>query len=166
MEKTLAMRVLEGKRIHYEPVAYDAGERDAARIAELFGVPAGQVLKTLVVAPGHGKAMLVMVPADRRLDLKKLAAAVGEKKLKLASHREAEALTGLEVGGISPLALLNRGFRILLDAAAPASESVFVSAGRKGLNLRLRLADLEAVTGARRVDASGPAEDPPSSDFA
>lgn len=152
------MRVLDGRRIPYDAFAYSETERDAAVIAALMGVPAGQVFKTLVVARPAARPLLVMVPADRRLDLKKLARAVGEKKLKLASHREAEALTGLQVGGISALALLDRSFGMVLDASAQGCERIYVSAGRRGLDLKVGVTDLLRVTGARCIDVSGPAE--------
>ena len=80
---------------------------------------------------------------------------MGEKKLTMASHRDAEALTGLQVGGISPLALLNRGFDVCIDRAAGGLPRVFVSAGKRGIDLCLAVDDLVRVTGARWVDATG-----------
>lgn len=155
VKKTLAMRLLEGKKVPYEAVAYPATERDAKVVAEKVGAPAGQVFKTLVVTRERGKPFLVMVPADRQLDLKKMARAVGEKKLWMASHAEAEKLTGLQVGGISALALVNRGFDILLDRSAEAYEEIYISAGEKGINIRLPVAGLVEVTGAYYLDVSG-----------
>jgi Cys-tRNA(Pro)/Cys-tRNA(Cys) deacylase len=157
MQKTLAMRFLEGKHILYETLEYPDELRDAVAIAERFGAPASQVFKTLVVpspksAPRSIKHMLVMVPADRQLDLKKLARAVGIKKLKMATHAEAEKLTGLKVGGISALALSNRGFAVYLDISSQSQERIYVSAGQRGLNVKLSVKDLQAVTKARLVD--------------
>jgi Cys-tRNA(Pro)/Cys-tRNA(Cys) deacylase len=156
IEKTLSMKVLEGRKVAYEPVTFPDSMRDAGEIAALLGVPAAQVVKTLVVmppAPGQ-RPLLVLVPADRHLDLKKLAAAVSAKKLKMATHREAEELTGLQVGGISALALLNKGFSVYIDQAARAQESIYVSAGKRGINLKVKTADLLKVINARPVDAS------------
>ncbi|HEX6385203.1 MAG TPA: aminoacyl-tRNA deacylase [Anaerolineae bacterium] len=155
-KKTLAMKVLEGKRVPFEVVPYPVEMRDAEAIAAELGVPAGQLFKTLVV-PGTGpsvKSMLVMIPADRQLDLKKLAKAVGVKKLKMASHQEAEALTGLQVGGISALALLNRGFAVYLDTSACQYEQIYVSAGERGLDVKVPVADLVKVTKARFADVT------------
>jgi Cys-tRNA(Pro)/Cys-tRNA(Cys) deacylase len=70
----------------------------------------------------------------------------------MATQREAEGLTGLQVGGISALALLNRGFEVCLDSAAMALPYVHVSAGQRGANLRLAPQDLIALTRARLVD--------------
>jgi Cys-tRNA(Pro)/Cys-tRNA(Cys) deacylase len=155
MQKTLAMRVLEGQKIPYEAVAYPNTERDALKVAAHLGVPAGEVFKTLVVVRERGKPLLVLIPADRQLDMKALAAAVGEKKLKMATHQEAEQLTRLQVGGISPLALLNKGFAIYLDQSATALAQIYVSAGQKGINLRVPVIGLIRVTGAQVIAAAG-----------
>lgn len=145
------MRVLEGKKVSYEAVAYPNTERDAVKVAEWLGTPAGQVFKTLVVTREKGKPILIMIPANAQLNLKKMAKAIREKKLKMASHQEAERLTKLQVGGISPLALLNRGFLILLDQTAQAYEHIYVSAGQKGINLKVPVAGLQIVTKAKWV---------------
>jgi Cys-tRNA(Pro)/Cys-tRNA(Cys) deacylase len=151
MEKTLAMKVLEGKKVAYEAVVYPDTERDAVQVAQALGVSPSQVFKTLVVTRPSGKPLLVMLPADRQLDLKQLAKAVGEKKLKMATHSEAEELTGLQVGGISALALLHRPFAIYLDTAARDYEHIYISAGKRGINLKVGVKDLVKVTGARWV---------------
>ena len=127
----------------------------AVEVAEVTGLAADTVYKTLVVRRQRGKPLLVMVAGDSQIDLKALAASVGEKRLHMASHQEAEALTGLQVGGISALALLNKGFEICVDLAARDLEQVTVSAGKRGLNLRLAVGDLVEVTHARWVDATG-----------
>ena len=157
--KTLAMRLLEGKKIPYEAITYDANERDAEKIAVQLGVPPEQVFKTLVVAaPKDGrsptKPMLAVIPANRQLDLKKLAKIVGAKKLKMATHQQAEAMTGLQVGGISPLALINKGFTIYLDKLADKQTHIFVSAGVRGAQIRLAPTDLHRLTRARLGDIS------------
>jgi len=95
----------------------------------------------------------VMVAGDGRIDLGWLAASVGEKKLSMATQRDAERLTGLQVGGISALALLNKGFEVCIDRAAQNLETVAVSAGKRGINLRLEVSALVQVTQARWVDA-------------
>ena len=100
VQKTQAMRILDGQDIHYRSMTYDKRERDALIIATEIGVPPEELFKTLVVVRQPNKPLLVMVPASRQLSLKKLAQGVGEKKVKMASHAEAERLTGLQVGGI------------------------------------------------------------------
>lgn len=147
------MKLLEKKKIAFEAHTYPTTERDAEKIAVVFGVSAEMVYKTLVVARKK-KPLLVMVAASRQLDLKKLAKAVGEKKLKMASHAEAERLTGLQVGGISPLALLNKGFVMLADAAIHDQSHVFVSSGQRGINLKVPVSDLLKVTRAKTVEVT------------
>jgi Cys-tRNA(Pro)/Cys-tRNA(Cys) deacylase len=159
VNKTLAMRLLEGKKVSYEAVSYDAGERDAEKIATQLGVPPEQVFKTLVVAaPQDGrspsKPLLVIIPANRQLDLKKLARLINVKKLKMASHQQAEEMTGLLVGGISPLALINKGFAIYLDELASEQAQIYVSAGERGTQIKLASTDLRKLTGARLADVS------------
>jgi Cys-tRNA(Pro)/Cys-tRNA(Cys) deacylase len=154
--KTLAMKVLEGKRIPYQAIPYSPEARDAEEVAALMGAPAEQVYKTLVVlaeSPANARPLLVMIPADRQLNLKKLASQVDAKKLRMAAHKEAEELTKLRVGGISVLALLNRGFAVYLDDSARAHEQIYISAGQRGLQIHLTVKDLVNVTNARYVDA-------------
>ncbi len=153
--KLNSMRVLERAKAPFEVLTFPDTIHSAEGVAEYLGIPLPEVYKTLVVErPARGKTLLVMVAADRDLDLKKMAASLGEKELRMARHAEAERLTGLKVGGISALDLLNRGFQICLDRPATELEQVVVSAGRRGTNLRLAVVDLLRVTGARVVDAS------------
>ncbi len=165
--KTLAMRILDGRSVAYEVVEFPDSIHDAIGVAEYSGLPAQAVYKTLVAQvldPATGlplkstKPVLIMVAAGRSLDLKKLAAGLGVKKAAMARQADAERLTGLKVGGISALALLNRGFRTFLDEQAILLDYIVVSAGERGLNLRLKVDDLIAVTGARLLDASQPDE--------
>lgn len=147
-------RLLDSRKISYEVFEFPPEKHSAEETAELLGVPPERVYKTLVVlreAKGK-KPLLVMVPAGRELNLKTLAAALGEKKLKMATQREAESLTGLQVGGISALALLNKGFEMCLDRAAQALPYIHISAGQRGANLRLAAPDLIALTNAKLVE--------------
>lgn len=155
-EKTLAMRVLEGRKVDYEVVTFPDEMHDAEAIAALLGVPASAVYKTLVVMPPAAgqKPLLIMIPANRQLDLRQLAAALKVKKIRMATHREAEELTGLQVGGISALALLNRGFAVYIDESAGARDAIYVSAGKRGINLKVPVSDLIKITGARLIVAT------------
>jgi Cys-tRNA(Pro)/Cys-tRNA(Cys) deacylase len=141
--KTLAMKVLESHNVSYKVHNYPEDERDAKKIALWIEMPAERIFKTLVVTREQGKSILVMVPASHQLNLKMLARVLGEKKVKFASHFQAEEMNGLQVGGISPLVLLNRGFLILLDRSASACDTICVSAGKKGLNIELDPVELQ-----------------------
>jgi Cys-tRNA(Pro)/Cys-tRNA(Cys) deacylase len=154
--KPLAVRLLEQRKIAHEVFAFDAAIRDAGAVAEHVGFAPELVFKTLVIEtdPPKGRPYIVMMPSTREVDLKVLAAYLGVKKLRMASHRDAERYTGLQVGGISALALLNKGFTICIDRSALEHESVLVSAGQRGMDVRLAVADLLAVTGATPVTAT------------
>jgi Cys-tRNA(Pro)/Cys-tRNA(Cys) deacylase len=156
IKKTQSMRVLEGQGVPYEVITFPEIIHDASEVAIYADVPVYHVYKTLVVEaaePGF-KPMLVMIAADRRLDLRKMAAVAGVKKAAMAPQRDAERLTGLKVGGISALALLNRGFLVYIDEWATLLDFVLVSAGQRGVNLRLPTADLIRITGAEIADVS------------
>jgi len=158
--KTNAMRMLEAKGIPYVAHYYSPHVHSAQGVAERLGLPIGQVFKTLVVvtdkASAKGTVFFDSDPDHRELDLKKLACAAGEKRLRMATHRQAESLTGLRVGGISPLALLNEGYGVFLDASAEEYSEILISAGRRGINLELAVADLVKITGARLHPISRP----------
>lgn len=147
-------RLLDARKIAYEVFEFSPEKHSAEETAALLGVPDQHVYKTLVVLreTKGKKPLLVMVPGGRELDLKMLAASLGEKKLKMATLKEAEALTGLLTGGISALALLNKGFEICLERAALELPFVHVSAGQRGANIRLKPQDLLTVTHGRLVD--------------
>lgn len=144
-KKLNSMRLLEGQSIPYELVTYDSSIHDALELAEAVGVPAFMVYKTLVVDTGEKKPLLAMVAADRALDLKKLAKVAGYKKLTMARHADAEKWTGLKTGGISPLMLMDKGWKIYLDQPATTLQQVMVSAGQRGMNLRIPTTDLLRV---------------------
>ena len=153
--KPLAVRMLEQRRVAHEVFEFDDTIRSAQEVARVTGMPPEQVLKTLVVEqdPPKGKPYLVMMPSSLEIDLKVLAASLGAKKLRMASHRDAERYCGLQVGGISALALLGKGFPVYIDETAQLFDEVLVSAGQRGFDVRLRLADLSALTGVVPVRA-------------
>ena len=153
-DKNNAMRMLEARGVTYETYTFPPEVHSAEGVAQVVGLPASQVYKTLVVMRKQGKPLLVMIAGDRELDLKRLAKAVGEKKLRMATYNEAESLTGLGVGGISALALLNRGFDMYIDRAATKLNRVLVSAGCRGINLRMTVKDLIRVTKAKVIECS------------
>jgi Cys-tRNA(Pro)/Cys-tRNA(Cys) deacylase len=159
MPKTNAMGALDARRISYTTYTYDERIHSADEVAPVLGVPAGRVFKTLVVLADRERHLLIMAPGDRELDLRLLARAVGAKSPHMAPQKEAERLTGLKVGGISPLALLDKRFEVYLDAPGAALEELYLNGGQRGVNLRLRVADLLAVTGARVIAATRPSED-------
>lgn len=154
--KPPGVRVLEQRKVSHRVFEFDDSVRSAQEVARLTGMPADQVLKTLVVEqdPPRGKPFLVMMPASLEVDLRVLAASLQLKKLRMASHNDAERYTGLQVGGISALALLDKGFHVLIEETATLFDDVLVSAGQRGYDVQLSVADLRALTGAETVRAS------------
>ncbi len=142
-------RLLDAKKIPYTAFDLPAEKLGAAETAELLKVPLETVFKTIVVTrEGRGKPILAVVPGTSEVDLKALAKAVREKKLHLPTEHEAELLTGLQAGGISPLALINRGFQVILDVSALKLSEIHVSGGQRGLNILLPVDALIKLTNA------------------
>ena len=153
--KNNVTRMLENRKIKYTLFELPPEKLGAEVTAERLGVPLAVVFKTIVVKrSGVGKLILAVVPGNTEVDLKKLATAVGEKKLYLTTQREAEHLTKLQAGGISPLALINRGFQVLIDQSAEQYSEIHVSGGQRGLNIRLSVDALVELSKARLAEIS------------
>ena len=122
--------------------------------ADSLGLSPDEVFKTLV-ARVDGRLVTAVVPVSGILDLKALAAAVAGKKAAMAEPADAERATGYVVGGISPLGQRSR-LPVVVDESALARDAVYVSAGRRGLQVRLAPADLVRVSGARTAPLRRP----------
>ncbi len=148
--KNLVIRLLEGRKIAHQSFTYDPDIYvSAPEVAAGIGMPAQQVFKTLVTLPDRGKPTLAVLPADAELDLKALARAVGAKKARMAPLAEAERMTGLQKGGISALALINKGFQVVLDESARDFENIAMSAGVRGMQVLLSPEDFIKLTNAK-----------------
>lgn len=157
--KLNSMRLLEQHKILYEVVEFSDELRDAEEIAEVLGFPPHLVFKTLVIEPdGGGKPLLCMIPANQHLDLKKLAALAGEKKVRMAAHKDAEALTGLKVGGISALALVQKNWKVFIDKSATEHQHILISAGQRGCDVRVPTLALINLLKARVGEVTAPSE--------
>ena len=115
-------------------------------VAAALGVPPERVFKTLI-AEVAGALAVAVLPVAGELDLKALAAAAGGRKAALAERAAAERATGYVRGGISPLGQRRR-LPTVLDASAGGLDTIYVSAGRRGLQVELAPADLVRLTGA------------------
>ena len=147
---TNVTRFLDSRKIIYRAYETPSEKLGALETARILNVPPEVVYKTIVVTREKPKKpLLAVVPGPWNVDLKLLAAALGEKKVHLPTEREAEQLTGLQAGGISPLALLNKGFQVLIDSSAKEHTEIHVSGGQRGLNIRLSVNDLIKLTNAR-----------------
>ena len=153
-KKLHSMRFLEAQGVGYTVLSFPDTIHSAVGVAAYCGVPPAHVYKTLVIVVSQGKAALVLIAADSEIQLKRLAQELGEKKLRMATQKEAEGWTGLQVGGISALALSHRAFPVYIDRAAAALAEIIVSAGQRGVDVCLTVADLVRVTGATFVEAT------------
>ncbi len=147
--KNNVTRLLDAHRVKYQAFEFPAEKLGALEAAHLMGVPAERVFKTIVTRREKGRPVLAVIPGPQIVDLKLLAAFLAEKKMYLPTEREAEQLTGLQAGGISPLALINKGFQVVIDSAAQAFEQIYVSGGQRGLDIQLPVDDLARLTNAR-----------------
>lgn len=142
-------RFLDSRKVRYAVHEVPAEKLGAMEVAALIDVPAEQVFKTIVTTRERGKPVLALVPGPRSVDLKLLASLLGEKKMSLPTEREAEALTGLKAGGISPLALINKGFQVVLDLSARNYAEIYISGGQRGLDIQLGVDDLVKLVNAK-----------------
>jgi Cys-tRNA(Pro)/Cys-tRNA(Cys) deacylase len=155
--KTNACRQLDALQIAYELRAYEVDPNDlsAPSVAQKIGLPVEQVFKTLltetVVTSGKPDHLFAVIPGDAELDLKKLAAVSGHKKLDLASLRQVEPLTGYIRGGVTVLAA-RKPFPAFADETIELHDTISISAGQRGLQILLAPADYLRATQAALAD--------------
>ncbi len=133
-------------RLHsyaHEPSAVSYG----LEAAEKLGLEPERVFKTLVAQADSGELLVAVLPVCHTLSLKKLAVAAKVKKIAMAEPRLVERTTGYVLGGVSPLGQKKR-LRTFVDESAAGFESVFVSAGRRGLEIEIPLEVLQQLAGA------------------
>lgn len=152
---TPATLALDRAGIAYSLAEY-AYDPDAARVglqaAEALGVPASEVLKTLMVK-ADGKPACVVLASDREVSMKRLAAALGAKSAEMMKPADAERLTGYKVGGVSPFGQKKK-VPTVVDADAADLPEAFVNGGQRGLQARLAVADLVRALDAVVADVT------------
>ena len=139
---------------HSYRVSFAAVEDYGRAVAEQLGVPPKRLFKTLVVF-ADDQPMVSLVPADARLSEKKLAKTVGARRVRLASPREAQRLTGYVPGGISPFGQ-RRKMPALVDHSALSYPSIWVSAGKRSLQIEIDPSDLVSVLAATTAPLANP----------
>lgn len=149
-------RLLDAKKIPYMAFELPGEKLGAMETARLLGVDPILVFKTIVVCREKGKPILAVIPGSHRVNVKMLAAVLGEKKLFIPPERDAEQMTGLQAGGISPLALLNKGFQVVIASEAENLPEIHISGGQRGINIRLGAEPLAALVHARFEGISSP----------
>lgn len=148
---TPATDALTAAGVPFEPSEYEhhADATDfGAEVIRQTGLDPAVVFKTLVVSVGPRQLAVGVVPVSGRLDLKALASALGVKKAEMADPKVAERSSGYVVGGVSPIGQRTPSPTVI-DASAEALETMYVSAGKRGLQLGIAPVDLAVVTGGR-----------------
>lgn len=150
--KTNAMRLLDRARVAYSVNLYECDEFvDGVHIADMLAQPRERSFKTLVAAGKSGGHYVFVIPVADEVDLKKAAAAVGEKSVSLVPVKEINALTGYIRGGVSPLGM-KKAFPTVVDATAGEFSEIIISGGRLGAQIFLAPSDLLRVTGGKLAD--------------
>lgn len=156
VQKTNAMRELERGGVSFEAIEFDepdpTGVSDlGVRIANMLSYDPAQGFKTLVCVTPAGGHVVCCIPSGDELDLKKAAAAAGEKSLSLMHVRDLEPTTGYVRGGCSPIGL-KKPFPTLIDETAQLFDTIGISGGRRGLSLDVNPIALAELLGAQFVD--------------
>jgi Cys-tRNA(Pro)/Cys-tRNA(Cys) deacylase len=131
-------RFLDSRKVKYAAHELPAEKLGAVEAAQLLNLPMEQVFKTIVTKREKGKPVLAVIPGPHVVDLKLLASFLGEKKMHLPTEREAEQL-----------ALINKGFQVVIDSSAQAFDEIYISGGQRGLNIQLGVADLAKLVNAK-----------------
>jgi Cys-tRNA(Pro)/Cys-tRNA(Cys) deacylase len=146
---TRATLALSKLGVKFTPHTYDYdpdAERIGLQAAQALDIEPRRVLKTLM-AEVDGKPVCVVIPSDREVSMKKLAAAFGGKAANMMRPADAERLTGYHVGGISPFAQKKR-VPVAIEQSALAERSVFINGGQRGLQIELDPNDAVSALGA------------------
>lgn len=150
---TNAVRMVEAAGFNYEIMEYDApdGFLDGVSVAEALGQNPDQTFKTLLTVGASGDNYVCVIPVARELDLKKAAKHFGEKKLEMLLSKKITQVTGYIKGGCSPVGM-KKLFATAIDSSALKFDSIMVSAGKVGMQMKVPLEALMEITGAGLAD--------------
>ncbi|MDC7126062.1 MAG: Cys-tRNA(Pro) deacylase [Spirochaetales bacterium] len=153
MGKTNAVRLLESRGIDFELTEYEVDENNlsAVSIAKKAGLNIDNVFKTLVLRSDSGEIFVCAIPGAYELNLKKAAKEAGYKKVALIHVKEILQLTGYIRGGCSPVGM-KKNYPVYIDETCMMHDSIFVSAGKRGLQIKIAPEDLVEVVSAEVVD--------------
>lgn len=144
-DKTNAMRILDRKNIWYIPHYYYNTEAiSGIDVTKVLGENPKQAFKTLVTRGSSGKYYVFVVPVIDELDLKKAAKSVNEKNIEMIKQKELLELTGYVHGGCSPIGM-KKYFNTVIDISAKIFETIYISAGKIGYQLELKVEDISKV---------------------
>ena len=156
IQKTNVMRILEQKKVKYQPHSYaDTEAISGIEVAEVLGQDVSQVFKTLVTVGSTKRNYVFVIPVNKELDLKKAASAVREKKIEMIKTKELLPLTGYVHGGCSPVGM-KKLFKTVVDETAAGQETIMFSAGKIGYQVEVSPADLKKVIEYEFADVTKP----------
>lgn len=155
MTVTNAMRLLKQAGIEFDTSTYEVDESDLSgvHLAEVLGVDVDCVFKTLVTRSDKRNIYVFCIPAAQELDLKKCAAAVGEKKIEMTQVKELLGLTGYIRGGCSPVGMKKK-FPTVFDETAQLFDKIYVSAGQRGVQMIVDPMQLAEYVEAKFADVT------------
>ena len=147
--KTNAMRMLDKAGIDYtyQEYEYDENDLDGHHVAEYLGIPYEEVFKTLTAVSDKGEYLVFCICVDDEIDLKKAAKLAGVKRVDMIHVKDLLNVTGYIRGGCSPI-VMKKQYRTFIDEMIELVDSVCVSAGQRGVQLKLKPADLISYTNA------------------
>ncbi|MBQ2993464.1 MAG: Cys-tRNA(Pro) deacylase [Alistipes sp.] len=150
IEKTNAARLLDRAKIHYELLSYEVDENDlaATHVAEQLGEPIERVFKTLVLRGDRNGLFVCVVPGDKEVNLKVAARVSGNKSADLIPMKELLPTTGYIRGGCTPIGM-KKPLPTFIDSSCEQFDTIYISAGVRGKQMRLAPADLVAYVGAQ-----------------
>ena len=149
MKKTNAVRLLDIKGISYELAEYEVDENDlsAVTLAKKIGQDVEQIFKTLVLRGDKSGIFVCVIPGNNEVDLKKAAKISGNKSCAMVHQKELLGLTGYIRGGCSPIGM-KKPYPIYIHETSQLFNQIFISAGQRGLQLKLNPEDLIQITGS------------------
>ncbi len=149
ISKTNAMRILRQEGIEYDIHTYDTadGKNDGPSVAAKIGRKPAEVYKTLVAQGGSRELYVFVIPVSLELNLKKAAAAAGEKKIEMIPVKNLLPATGYIKGGCSPVGM-KKQYRTFIDTSSELLEKIIVSGGKIGIQIELSLEALHKLTGS------------------
>lgn len=153
ISKTNAARILDRMKIHYELIPYEVDEEhlDACHVADQIGEDIRQVFKTLVLRGDRNGIFICVIPGNREVNLKSAARISGNKSAEMIHVRELLSTTGYIRGGCSPIGM-KRQFPTFIDSSCMDFDTIYVSAGVRGLQIQIAPNDLISVANARTAE--------------
>ena len=152
-DKTNAMRILDQNHIEYgtDEYEYDESDLSGKHAAAVMGVSEDEIFKTLVTRSSSNELFVFVVPVAYELELKKAAAAAGQKKIEMVHVKELVSLTGYMRGGCTSIGM-KKNYPTFIDETAQLFDRIYISAGKRGHQIIIAPDDLASVTSAKFAD--------------